>query len=102
MKFDNHTPVNLSAAEKVATACKDGGCYDGVGTDRYTIYKGKNWHLIHYYSSGCEYNNKVDSDNTYKGCFATKEGLILKLLEESPSWWSDELLEEMGYTGEEG
>lgn len=113
MKFDNRPPIDLESAEKLASASRDGGCYDGIGYDIYRVYKGKKIHLIHLYSSGCERNNKVDSSSTHLGIFETLDALVEYLrkqfepcgygMESSGSfpWWCSELLEELNVEAEQ-
>ena len=99
--FSNHPPINFEGSEKMASARRDGGVYDGIGYNTYKVYEGKRLHLVHFASSGCEYNNHTDHTSEHLGSFSDKPKLIEHLLTESPSWWADELLEELGYVGVE-
>jgi len=98
--FDNHSPIDFSEAKVIASCNQDGGCYDGIGYDIHKVIQGTNYHLVHYYSSGCEYNNRVDHQNNYLGCFATWQEVIDHLLKEDPCPWVNELLTDLGYEGE--
>lgn len=102
--FDNHTPINFANAEQIASTERDGGCYSGIGTNLYRVMKGKRIHLYHYYSSGCEYNNRVDSSRVHLGVWDTPQELITALLSDDldvPRWARNELLDNLGHTGED-
>lgn len=96
--FDNHPPVNFSNAEKVASASHDGGAYDGIGYNTFKVYQGTKFHLVHFYSDGCERNNKTSSTSEHLGTFDTKEALIAHLVQE-PGWPNNVLLDDLGYEG---
>jgi hypothetical protein len=102
--FDNHPPVNFSAASTVASASRDGGCYNGIGYNDYDLFQGRKFHLVHSYSSGCEYNNRVDRTKEHLGVFEDRETVITFLLsepEDVPQWARNELLTDLQYMGEE-
>ena len=102
--FENHPPVNFENAEEIARVEQDGGCYDGIGTNLYRVMQGNRIHLYHYYSSGCEYNNKVDSNREYLGNWNNTSELIAALLSDIldvAQWATNDLLIDLGYEGEE-
>jgi hypothetical protein len=105
MKFDNRSPINLNEIPVIASANREGIFYDRIGHDNYCAYLGKNIHLIHSYSSGCEFNGKIDSSNMHLGMFADRSSLIAYLLKQNVDgifpWWAAELLDDLGYLGEE-
>ena len=99
MNFDNRPPINLETAEQEACAERDGGCYDGIGADRYAIYRGKKWHLVHYFSTGCDYNNRVDSSCNHLGHWSSLEKLAQYLRSQTADgtfpWWCSALLQQL-------
>jgi hypothetical protein len=99
MQFQNHTPINLTLAQELACASRDGGVYSGCGHDTYTVWRGQAIHLVHEYSSGCEYNHRTDCACTYCGRWDTPADLIAWLLQQKPSWWTNELLTDLGHAG---
>lgn len=99
--FNNHPPVNFDGAEQIASASTDGGSYSGIGYNRYKVMQGKRFHLTHARSSGCDYGNGTDHASEHLGVFNSKQEVIDFLLKGEPSWWQNELLEELGYEGEE-
>lgn len=102
--FDNHSPIDLSKAQEMAKASRDGGRYRDVGHDTYQVMQGKSIHLIHSYSSGCEYNGRVDRLRLHLGKFADAESLVEFLLhvdtETVPQWAINGLLQGLDYPGE--
>jgi len=100
-KFDNHPPVDFSGAEKISSASRDGGSYSGIGHNAYRVMQGNRFHLTHSHSSGCEYNNRTDHSSEHMGVFDSKQEVIDFLLKEGSCWWTNELLEDLGYQGEE-
>ena len=106
MIFCNRPPIALEAAKELADAQRDGGHYDGIGYDSYTVYQGKKLHLVHSYSTGCEYNHKVDRSCTHLGAFADLDALVAFLIAQATPdngmpWWASKLLEKLGVPGEE-
>jgi hypothetical protein len=107
MRFDNRPPINLEAAEVVARAQRVVvGAYSGIGYNRYTVYRGKRFHLVHLLSSGCEYNNYVDSSSTHIGHWVGADELAAYLKSQVNTdgdfpWWCSELLVELGVPGED-
>ena len=99
MKFDNHPPINFDQATQIARTSRDGGSYSGIGYDTYTVYRGKAIHLVHSFSSGCEYNNHVDRTRTHHGPWATLPDFIAWLADQGPSWWTNDLMSDLGYDG---
>jgi hypothetical protein len=105
MIFGNCPPINLENAEEVAEARRDGGVYSGCGVDRYTVYRGKRWHLVHVYSSGCDYGAGTDHACTHHGLWPTVEELVayLHTLTENGRfpWWASRLLSQLEVPAEE-
>jgi hypothetical protein len=104
--FDNHPPINFAGADEVASACRDGGAYSGIGHNNYRVRKGKKLHLTNHYSSGCDYGSGCSSSSTHLGAFDAEKDLIAHLLGERDEWggipwWVNEILEDLGYEGEE-
>lgn len=99
--FNNHTPINLKAAKVQAIARWDGGRYEGIGYNEFTVFEGKRWHLIHQESSGCEYNGRVDSLCEHLYACETREEMISHLVSREPERWVNQLLTGLGYEGEE-
>lgn len=105
MQFDNRPPINLDAAKHIAHAETDGGCYDGIGYNRYWVYQGKRLHLVHAHSSGCDHGSGTDSSCNHLGHWPDAPSLIrwlIKQIEDQGGlWWASELLGHLGYKGEE-
>lgn len=108
MQFDNHPPVNFDNSEKLAKASRDGGCYDNVGWDTYTVFQGGKIHLVHSYNSGCDYGSGTTTNRAHLGIFGTREELVAFLVSKTdggsddvPQWAANELLEQLGYSGVE-
>ena len=102
MKFDNHAPINMDSAEEIASASRDGGAYDGIGYNTYQVWHGSRFHLTHKHSDGCERNNKVHRISEHLGCWETKEELCEFLSSQhAGEWWSNEILDDLGFKGEE-
>jgi hypothetical protein len=106
MLFDNRPPINLDNAEKLAEVGRDGGAYHGIGHNCYTVHQGKKLHLVHDYSSGCEYNNRVDHTCEHLGMFADVAALAEWLRKQPVAegrypWWCSELLDTLKVPAEE-
>ena len=111
LQFSNHPPLNISNAEEVAVASRDGGCYRDIGFNTYKVLKGKRLHLVHRYNSGCDSGGGTHTESTHLGSFETDEELIAHLLKQREDsdcgggvpWWVNRLLSDLwpGYRGEE-
>lgn len=106
MIFDNRPPINLEAAELLADVERDGGAYNGVGYDRYRVYRGRKLHLIRAYSSGRDYEYGTGATSQHLGMFEDLESLGKFLKQPSRAdegfpWWASELLEELEISVEE-
>jgi len=99
MIFDNHPPIDLRAANKIASASADGGVYDGIGYDTYSVVQGRRIHLYHSEPSGCEYNNQAYRSRMWLGAWATTEDLINWLVAQPTTWWTNALLKGLGHEG---
>lgn len=100
MYFDNHTPVNFDEAEILAEYRRDGGAYSGIGYTIHRAYKGRQIHLVHLHSSGCEYQGKTDHISEHLGKFDTTDALIAWLLKQPNVNWVNELLAQLNYKGD--
>ena len=106
--FQNHAPVNLAGADLVASYESDGGVYNGIGSTDYSVYKGKRYHVPHYYTSGCDYGDGGSHTSTYLFGAATKEEIVAWLLAQMdksaedaiPSEIVSILLRDLGYAEE--
>jgi hypothetical protein len=105
MQFDNRPPINLESATQIACASRYGGAYKGIGRNAYAVYEGQKLHLVHSYVSGCDYGYGCSSTCVHLGMFPDRPALIAFLLkqqgEEGFPWWASELLESLGYAGEQ-
>lgn len=105
MKFDNRPPINLEDAEQVASAKRDGGSYDGIGFNVYRVYRGKKYHLVHLFNSGCDYGSGTHTSRTHLGHWESVDDLAEFLRQQRVNgdfpWWASELLEGLEVPTEE-
>lgn len=109
MIFDNHPPIKLENCKVIAKVSRDGGSYENIGWNTFTVYQGKdNIHIVNSYNSGCDYGGGTVTHTKHLGKFKDLDtfGRFLnnqKLNEYGKfPWWASELLEKLSLVQDEG